>query len=375
MMRGYRKAAFYVMSGTGNTARVARWMGERAEAAGIPGRVVSLPAPAPGPDDIGRDVLVGLFTPTHGFTAPWLVISFALKMPRGRGTDAVVVSTCAGSKFGRLFLPGMEGTAGLLTALILAVKGYRVRGIAGIDMPSNWTTVHPGFTERSARAIIERARPKAVSFIDAILGGRRRYGRLVCLLLGIALLPVSAGYLLYGRFFFAKLFFADNRCTGCGICARGCPVGAIRMIGKHRPRPYWTYSCESCMRCISFCPEEAVEAGHSWAVIAYFITAVPVAQYLVNALAGRLPGVEILGTTWAAMIVQYPFFLISLVVAYALFYLVTRIPAVNALFAYTTLTRVYRRYHEPDTRIVDISARRGSSPSKGTMSQGAANDR
>ena len=35
--------------------------------------------------------------------------------------------------------------------------------------------------------------------------------------------------------------------------------------------------------------------------------------------------------------------------AYALFWLVTRIPAVNAVFAYTTLTRAYRRYHEPDT--------------------------
>jgi hypothetical protein len=35
--------------------------------------------------------------------------------------------------------------------------------------------------------------------------------------------------------------------------------------------------------------------------------------------------------------------------AYALFCLLTRISAVNAVFAYTTLTRAYRRYHEPDT--------------------------
>jgi hypothetical protein len=195
-MRRYRKAVFYFMSGTGNTARVARWMGERTEAAGTATHVFVLPAPAPGPADIGRDVLVGLFMPTHGFTAPWLVISFAARMPRGHGTDAVVVSTCAGSKFGRLFLPGMEGTAGLIVAAILAVLGYRVRGIAGIDMPSNWTAVHPGFSEDSSRAIIERARPKAVLFIDAILEGRRRWGRLVCFLLGIILLPVSAGYLL-----------------------------------------------------------------------------------------------------------------------------------------------------------------------------------
>lgn len=35
--------------------------------------------------------------------------------------------------------------------------------------------------------------------------------------------------------------------------------------------------------------------------------------------------------------------------AYAILWLVTRIPAVNAVFGCTTLSRAYRRYHEPDT--------------------------
>ncbi len=43
--------------------------------------------------------------------------------------------------------------------------------------------------------------------------------------------------------------------------------------------------------------------------------------------------------------------------AYALFWLLTRIPAVNAFFAYTTLTRAYRRYHEPDTEKREIGRR------------------
>jgi Pyruvate/2-oxoacid:ferredoxin oxidoreductase delta subunit len=348
-MAAYREAFLCVFSGTGNTYRVARWAAGRAAGTGCAARVSSITDMQPSDIKTGPGRLVGLLTPTHGFTTPWKMISFAARMPRGKGSCAFVVATRAGTKLGRLFLPGMEGTAGYLVAAILAAKGYRVRGVAGIDMPSNWIALHPGFSQKNARAIIERAKPVAEAFFDTVLSGRRRFGGMISLALGILLIPVSAGYLLYGRFMFSKLFFADNRCNGCGQCARDCPVGAIRMFGAKRPRPYWTFSCESCMHCMGFCPEQAVQAGHSWAVILYFISAVPFAQYLLNLMVTYIPGAEMIRGTWAMTVIQYPFFLMSLAAAYALFYLLTRITAVNAAFAYTTLTRAYRRYHEPDT--------------------------
>ena len=53
--------------------------------------------------------------------------------------------------------------------------------------------------------------------------------------------------------------------AGCGLCVENCPNGALRLWGSDPARPYWTYSCESCMRCMGYCPEQAVEAGHSLA--------------------------------------------------------------------------------------------------------------
>lgn len=47
---------------------------------------------------------------------------------------------------------------------------------------------------------------------------------------------------------------AGKDCTGCGICAKLCPVQAIP---SERPQETNTSLCISCMRCVSVCPSHA----------------------------------------------------------------------------------------------------------------------
>lgn len=46
----------------------------------------------------------------------------------------------------------------------------------------------------------------------------------------------------------------NKSCTGCGICVKSCPVGAIP---KDMPRKTDAEKCISCMRCVAVCPGKA----------------------------------------------------------------------------------------------------------------------
>lgn len=46
----------------------------------------------------------------------------------------------------------------------------------------------------------------------------------------------------------------NKQCTGCGICARSCPVQAIDPLD---PKNTDRKACVSCMRCVSICPTHA----------------------------------------------------------------------------------------------------------------------
>jgi ferredoxin len=353
---GYQQGALYFYTGTGNSYRVANWLAGAVEATGANVTLRSVGSASP-EDEIGwaYSALLGLVTPTHGFTAPWAVLSFALRLPRRSGTHAVVVATRAGSRIGSTYTPGFEGTATLLLGAILWRKGYRVRGLAAIDMPSNWLSLHPGLRPKTVAGITTRAEARAGRFMAAVLAGRRPMGSWLVYLLGLLLLPISLAYLLIGRFFLAKMLYASVRCTGCGLCAEHCPNGAIVLRGSgDQRRPYWTFHCESCMRCMGFCPNRAVEASYVLGVGAYLLAGLVPTAAVLSWLAARAPVLAVL--YWIpGWVLDSATAILAIGLLYPIFYLLLGSRGVNRLLTRFTPTHYYRRYQAPDTTMQDLA--------------------
>ncbi|GHT74528.1 4Fe-4S ferredoxin [Spirochaetia bacterium] len=90
-------------------------------------------------------------------------------------------------------------------------------------------------TEHAAKAIASRAVNKVWSF--------RPFS-----------IFVSALFRL-GRPLFVTGFHRTSDCTRCGLCARLCPAGAIKMTARG---PVFQKTCEHCQSCLNFCPNRAI---------------------------------------------------------------------------------------------------------------------
>ncbi|MDR1093274.1 MAG: EFR1 family ferrodoxin [Clostridiales bacterium] len=53
-----------------------------------------------------------------------------------------------------------------------------------------------------------------------------------------------------------KMYEVTDDCTGCGLCARICPAGAIEP--DENGRPVFHSNCEVCQGCLNYCPARAL---------------------------------------------------------------------------------------------------------------------
>ena len=374
----FKEAVFYVMSGTGNTYRVSRWIEEIVNRHKVKSKVVMI-EDADFSNDFNRspDFLVGLLFPTHGFMPPWSMIKFLFRMPRRKSTPVMCVATRGALKIGPLQIPGASGFATFFAALLMLLKGYRVKAVFSLDMPSNFINFHWGLHPKNVDRISKKAQLWLNLLIPRILDGRRilftrnnLWEILWCVFLFwlVPVLPIA--YLIIARMFMAKVMFANNKCIGCGMCARFCPNNAILMkdAGPNK-RPYWTYHCENCLRCMGYCKKKAVEAGHSWAVLLYFITSVPVISYVWMWLHESLNYYPLRSGYWTievayifSFLLYTSYFLSAVFLSYWIFWHLIQFPVFNKFFSLTTLTHYYRRYHQPETRLKDMAGNKRRNP-------------
>jgi Pyruvate/2-oxoacid:ferredoxin oxidoreductase delta subunit len=341
-------------SGTGNSKRVSEWIGETASGAGMRTLVTSYDKfdPESIAGFTGR-TLVGFFSATHGFNLPHSMLKFLVRFNSLRGSDIFIGNTRAGMKLSKLFVPGLSGIALYLPALIMILKGYCVRSLYPVDLPSNWISLHPGLKVKVINSMFDHYRSLTMEYAGKILSGRRVFLKAFVLLpLDLLVAPLAVGYYFFGRYILAKTFITNENCDNCGICISQCTTHSIILSGN---RPFWKLSCESCMKCMNYCPKRAIETAHSFFFIVLFAVIYLVNPFLSEKMMWLVH--KLMNGSWAGYaiiytIVRWSTAVLIFAMAYRLMHYLARYTFFSRLIAYTSFTywKFWRRYKAPTLR-------------------------
>ena len=187
-----------------------------------------------------------IVTPTYAWRIPRIVRDWLAETGFPGGGQAWFVMTC-GSEI---------GNAAKYNRTLCREKQLTYMGTAQITMPENYIAMFNAPQAEEARQIVARAEPDIDRVISAIKTGQKfalprnnLYDRFMS---G----PVNP--IFYSFFVKANAFTAGDACTGCGQCARLCPMNNIVIQNR---KPVWGGDCTHCMACICYCPTEAIEYG------------------------------------------------------------------------------------------------------------------
>lgn len=270
----------FYFSGTGNSKNVAKWIKELSENNSIICDLyeISKIKQDNAPIFSSSDIIL-FVSPIHGFNYPPIVIEFLLKFPKGTN-NVYLMNTRAGMLIKNFITPGLSGIAFYLATLILAFKGYKIKGFMPVNLPSNWISIHPGLNDKTIEYLHIENKKRIKPFFEKVINDEYYLKYLREFLQDLLIAPITLPYYLVGRFMLSKTYFASAECNNCLSCVKNCPVNAIKLV---KNRPFWTYKCESCMKCLGNCPHKAINVNHGYTLfvnIGFGIIFTPVLYYL-----------------------------------------------------------------------------------------------
>jgi len=234
-------STIYYFSATGNSLAIARQIGKRLGDCTIQSMAMEMPDEFVG----GPDHPIGFVFPVFYIGLPRLVKQFVQKLNILKGTYC----------FAFINYGGNDGdTLGMLDDILKAKRVY-LSYAAGMKMPGNYIVKYQAFNPDVVQNLIKNAMERADEVAAAIIDGRmqpvKRNARLFSWI-------ANRSYLYRGISEWDEKFEVTGKCTGCGLCAKVCPVSNIKMKDS---RPLWQHHCERCLACIQWCPCEAIEYG------------------------------------------------------------------------------------------------------------------
>ena len=191
----------------------------------------------------GRLVLV---MPTYAWRIPRIVRDHLLRTELRGARETWFVMDCGGE----------IGDADKYIRQLCSRKSFDYMGVKQIVMPENYVAMFGVPNDEQAARIIEKAQPDITDASETIKAEkkfaqprRNAYDKLMSDIVN----PVF-----YKFFVKADAFTANDKCIGCGKCAKMCPLNNIELKNS---KPVWGKNCTHCMACICLCPTKAIEYG------------------------------------------------------------------------------------------------------------------
>ncbi|URZ18597.1 EFR1 family ferrodoxin [Clostridium felsineum] len=232
-------------TGTGNSAYIAKQISKS-----IGDRLISINEKIKGNDvsEINVDDRLIFVVPTYAWRIPRIVEEWIDKTKFKGDVNTYFVMNCGVS----------IGNAEKDIKQLCKRKELRYMGLTSIVMPENYIAMYDAPKEAVARQIIENANP-VINKAASIIKEGNSFPKVKSNLVG-GLNSFLVNTLFYSFFVKAHKFTADNKCVGCGVCVKECPLNNIQLKEK---KPVWGNKCTHCMACICKCPTSAIEYGKS----------------------------------------------------------------------------------------------------------------
>ena len=240
-----------LFSGTGNSLHVANLLSAR-----LGDEIITLPLKNGGILNKDFERIIWVF-PVYSWGVPPVVSRWIkeIDIPRAEDVAHHAVMTCGDD----------IGQADMMWRKEIEARGWRTAGTFSVQMPNTYVLMK-GFdvdSESLAEEKIKAAASRVEEISEKIVNlPHPDYSDVVRG--GFAWIKTKLIYPYFVKFEMSpKPFHSTTACTGCGVCARSCPLANITMIKARdgHPAPAWGQNCALCLGCYHACPHHAVAYG------------------------------------------------------------------------------------------------------------------
>ena len=242
----------YYFTGTGNSLHVARKIAEQLGES----KIINI-ARARGDVIDDKSEIVGIVYPVYYRNPPNIVKDFVKKLRLDPKAYVFGIATCGGS----------AGNSISMLDKLLSGNGSRLSAAFELVMADNAYLFVNLVTPPAERDELYNSSEEGLNNIIDVLrkreGGREKIKSDISgdIMGGIGSALITDVYRL------RKRFRSTDKCNGCGICEKICPVGNITRADK---KVSWGNKCTQCLACFHWCPQTAIEIGNKSASIARY---------------------------------------------------------------------------------------------------------